>query len=164
VIFVPGVCPQWRPRRESDSVVLVSGRYYVNEDEKKVFAERIEPLTPNPVAGGKLFLRVCGCGSPEEMDPKQHERVIAALTAYPGNIPALLYFEKSKKFFTLKGAAAVRRTKGLETELSACLGAGNFHWRETGGDFRRGGGTTEHAPYSDTEEQIIDQSSISWNL
>ncbi|MDR1320420.1 MAG: DNA polymerase III subunit alpha [Gracilibacteraceae bacterium] len=128
VLIFPRVFARMAAMPVSDAVIVVSGRYGVNEDEKKLFAERIGPLAAvsENGRGEKLFLRIRDCRTIEEMDPERKTSVTAALAAYPGNIPVLLYFEESKKTY---GASAVQRAEALDTELRACLGTGNVRWQ-----------------------------------
>ncbi|MDR1961547.1 MAG: DNA polymerase III subunit alpha [Gracilibacteraceae bacterium] len=141
VLVFPRVYAQLAAIPPNDSIVLVNGRYYTNEEEKKLFAEHIKPLEPPAAAGpsppeqeggaGKLYLRVRGCVSPAEMETGRQERIAAVLSAYPGNIPVMLYCEKSRKAYALNGGLAVRRAAALEAELGALLGADNVRWQSS---------------------------------
>ncbi|MDR1603636.1 MAG: DNA polymerase III subunit alpha [Gracilibacteraceae bacterium] len=159
VLIFPRVYARMATVPANDAVVLVSGRYYANEEEKKLFAEQIRPLSesaPPPAAprrpgdeanaAGKLFLRVRECRSPDDLAPEQRERLTAALTAYPGRIPVLLYVEESGKTYAWNGGLTVRRAEGLEAELNACLGAGNVRWQggEPAAPIVNGTGRSEH--------------------
>jgi DNA polymerase-3 subunit alpha len=133
VLIFPRVYAQMSFLPRNDAIVLVSGRYYVNEEEKKLFAEQIQPLgPPEENTTGKLFLRVKECRSTDELDPALRQRLTAALGAYPGDIPVLLYCEESKKTYAWNDGLTVRWAEALDAELKACLGAGNVRWPRTG--------------------------------
>ena len=128
---------------ENDQIVLVHGRYYINDEEKKIIAEKVvlveenveqdvESLTSAGVdpqehvlqpKSEKLFLKL-EHNSKELTDP-----ILKTLKAYPGNKPVYFYFADSQKVFEVNKNYYIDYKPELEKELVVLLGKENVKWK-----------------------------------
>ncbi|NLO97648.1 MAG: DNA polymerase III subunit alpha, partial [Peptococcaceae bacterium] len=128
---------------ENDQIVLVHGRYYINDEEKKIIAEKVvlveenveqdvESLTSAGVdpqehvlqpKSEKLFLKL-EHNSKELTDP-----IMKTLKAYPGNKPVYFYFADSQKVFEVNKNYYIDYKPELEKELVVLLGKENVKWK-----------------------------------
>lgn len=125
----------------NDQIVIVHGRYYVNEDEKKIFAEKIvtleEYLTNKQTSAAiekkmsqernkefKLFLKLENNNNKDLVD-----KLLGLLEAYNGPNPVYFFFEDTKKVFELSNHYNVKYHFELEEKLSLLVGKGNIKWQ-----------------------------------
>lgn len=143
VLIFPKIYTEVGPL-ENDQIVLVHGRYYINDDEKKIFAEKvvlaeehnIKNLTSAVVdqpakyrnlsaeqKSEKLYLKI-ERNSEELMNP-----VLKILKAFPGNKPVYFFFADSRKVFEANRDFFVEHKPELEKELVILLGKENVKWQ-----------------------------------
>jgi DNA polymerase-3 subunit alpha len=127
---------------DNDRIVIVQGRYYVNEDEKKIFAEKITPIEnhlterqtsavsekraedPNTKKLSRLFLKI------ESNDQKELiENIRNLLGSYHGNHPVYFFFQDTQKVFELSKSLCIRKSPELEDKLIQLIGAENIRWQ-----------------------------------
>jgi DNA polymerase-3 subunit alpha len=128
---------RFSPALDNDMTVLVDGRFYKEEEEVKLLAEKITVFTQTdspPV--GNLYLRLVGCRTPEEIKGKIKQGIEMAIAGYPGGIPVLLYLNDVKKTFRLN-SGQVAYDSELTAELGVLLGADNVRWGQTSKEEQR---------------------------
>ena len=122
----------------NDQVMVVVGRYIVQDDEKKIFAEKITKLedlkpTPTPILMPKnsssqtvrkrLFLRF-----PDDKSELM-QTVLTLLQRFPGSQPVYFYFEDSQKVIEGKREYWVKDGKELKIALQEVMGQPNVVWK-----------------------------------
>ncbi|NLI91897.1 MAG: DNA polymerase III subunit alpha [Peptococcaceae bacterium] len=125
---------------DNDQIVIVHGRYYTNEEEKKIFAEKIIPI--EQVLGSaqasasldqkentgtkqaKLYIKI---GNPEEKELISRIRLI--LGTYHGNLPVYFFFQDTQKLYEVSKNLYVRNCEELKTELINLVGKENVKWQ-----------------------------------
>ena len=137
VLVFPRVFEQLRGLA-NDLVVIIEGRYYVRDDEKKVFAEKIlsiedfkvahRPKTPvaaQPQAETKrLYLRFA-----QEESVLMETIILPILKRFPGSFPVYFFFTDSKKLIKSKKDYWVGEQSDLEKTLREVLGRENVAWK-----------------------------------
>ena len=127
VLVFPRSFLQFGSRVADDSLIVVEGRLARNEEEYRVFAERIRPLAevladrassgtkkPTPRAGEeKLFIKLPFYSR----DLSGADRVKQVLKRFPGKVPVYLYFEPDKKVIRAKEDLWVEICRELEQEI-----------------------------------------------
>jgi len=125
----------------NDLIVIVYGRFYVNEDEKKVFAEKIVPLDeyiaseqlsaaaekqiPEDNAEySRLFIKLENDNTKNLID-----NLMLVLNDFKGPIPVYFYIAESKKVFKINNCHGVRYCSDVERKLQALLGKDNVKWQ-----------------------------------
>ncbi len=129
-------------RLDNDQIVLVKGRYYINEEEKKIFAEKISPLEeyaaitqtsatlekqeeiPIVPKMERLFLKIDRNDNTELV-----EQVRILLGSYHGNHPVYFFFQDSSKVFEVSKNLYIRKSEALEAKLIELLGKENVKWQ-----------------------------------
>lgn len=137
---------------ENDRIIIVQGRYYVNEDEKKIFAEKITPIEDYITAGQISAAADKKLQPPEENDystasaaheklprlflkikSNQQRELIAEirmiLGSYHGNYPVYFYFQDTQKYFELSMNLYIRYSEELENRLVELIGRENVKWQ-----------------------------------
>lgn len=132
---------------DNDKIVIVQGRYYINEDEKKIFAEKISPIEeyeklkkikPNNDMKSnllrkpentnkdvvKLFLKIRNNEDKELLD-----KVLCILRSYYGNNPVYFFFEDINKLYQANRKYFVNYSLKLEKELAFLLGKDSVKWQ-----------------------------------
>ena len=121
---------------KEDSPVIVRGKITAKEDEEpKLIAEEIRPLTDNDVAAfssgpnqrgvntapqnSRIYLRV-----PNETDLRL-KRALSVIRFFPGSIPVIIYFEESKQKSKPNGNPCIKLSDKLLSELRLLLGEEN---------------------------------------
>lgn len=128
----------------NDNIVIVKGRYYLNEDEKKIFAEKINELNefnqgPETNARGekeensgydrvdtkhgRLFLKL------NREDKELLGRILKLLENHSGKIPVCVYFADSKKSFKLSQEYRAEKSHAFCQNITALLGQNNVKWQ-----------------------------------
>ncbi|HHV63860.1 MAG TPA: DNA polymerase III subunit alpha [Peptococcaceae bacterium] len=130
----------------NDQIVIVQGRYSVNEDEKRIFAEKIIPIEEY-LAAGRLVNQTAGQTSAtlEERQEKKSklflkflnnqdkillDKVFQLLSVYKGTNPVYFFFQDTKKVFEVSSDYFVKYSPSLEEELSILVGKENIRWKE----------------------------------
>lgn len=127
---------------DNDKIVLVQGKYHVNEEEKKIFAEKISPVSNDLFAlkqtaasaqktadqniKDKLYIRL----NTEEGEYRQ--QLFAILSSYKGNIPVYLIVEdekEKKKAYKVNNKYFVSYSPQLDDKLVAIAGRENVKWQ-----------------------------------
>jgi DNA polymerase-3 subunit alpha len=129
---------------QNDSIVIVKGRYYINEDEKKIFAEKITGLneiksevrvnsdTKNgsiygeniiPESPGRLMLRIAG------EDNEMFGKILKLVKNFSGEIPVCIFFEGTRKLYKLSPEYNVNNSQGFYQNITALLGQNNVKWQ-----------------------------------
>lgn len=128
-------------RMDNDQIVIVHGRYHINEDEKKIFAEKIVTLdeyiankqisasAEKQILDGrgkqfKLFLKLENNENKELLD-----QVLSSLAPYSGPNPVYFYFENTKKVFEVSSNYNVKYDFELEGKLHTLIGKDNVKWQ-----------------------------------
>lgn len=133
-------------RLANDQIVIIHGRYNINEDEKEIFAEKIqtidEYLASDRFAGrtaaqtsaarqkegqekqGKLFLKFLN-----NQDKILLDKVFQLLSAYKGSNPVYFFFQDTKKVFEVSRDYFVKYNPNLEEKLSFLIGKENLKWQ-----------------------------------
>lgn len=126
---------------DNDQIVIVHGRYHVNEDEKKIFAEKIitldEYLATSQTSaaieeqinkGGdkqvKLYLKFMNNKNMEMI-----EKVLKTLKTYPGDNPVYFFFQDTEKIFEVSRNYFIRYDSNLEQKLIFLVGKDNIRWQ-----------------------------------
>lgn len=119
---------------ENDQIVIVHGRYHIDEDEQKIFAEKIEPVEAYSTsrekqeqAGeiqGKLFLKLMN-----DKDQELLSKVFRLLSANKGDNPVYFFFQDTKKTFEVSRNYYVKYNPRLDEKLNYLLGQGNIKWQ-----------------------------------
>lgn len=131
----------------NDQIVIVQGRYYVNEDEKKIFAEKVVPIenylapaevsaasdpsaqvqamTVSEPAAGKLYLKFMN-----DQQKELSEKVFKLLGTYKGANPVYFFFQDTKKVFEVSRNYFVQYSPALEEKLCILLGKECVKWQE----------------------------------
>ncbi len=124
----------------NDQIVIVEGRYNVQDDEGKVFAENVTSLDeykPGKRQIGenrqikmnreemarKLYLRIT------QEDPFLTEKVIRVLEKFHGSNPVYFYFEKDKKLIMCEEKFWIKAEPKVEECLAELLGEKNIAWK-----------------------------------
>ncbi len=125
----------------NDQIVIVHGRYHINEDEKKIFAEKVitmdEYLSTSPISAtiekqvgkhnsrrGKLFIKFMNDKNKELLD-----KVLVVLGTYRGSNPVYFFFQDTEKTFKVSKNYSVRYDSGLEQKLIFIVGKDNIKWQ-----------------------------------
>jgi len=130
----------------NDLIVIVYGRFYVNEDEKKVFAEKIVPL--DEYLSTQQLSAVTEKQAPEKQIPQEktsHNRLFIKLEEennkilidnlmllfndFRGPTPVYFYIAESKKVFKINNGYGVSYSLDLEKKLQALVGKENVKWQ-----------------------------------
>jgi len=118
---------------ENDQIVIVHGRYNINEEEKKIFAEKVvqldeyqskEQISAAVDNKNKLYIKLDRYGEREIMD-----KVLGTLVSYPGKKPVYFFFQDSKKIFEASENYFVCDNSELERKLVSLLGKENIKWQ-----------------------------------
>nr|MDA8227524.1 DNA polymerase III subunit alpha [Desulfitobacterium hafniense] len=117
-----------------DQIVVVEGKYNVRDDEKKIFAEkiqRLDELLSNQTvrvietdANRRLYLRLPN-DKTEIMD-----KVLAILRQYPGKNPVYFYFLEQKKLMQSRKDFWVDNQNALNKALALIIGEENVAWKQ----------------------------------
>ncbi len=127
VLVFPRVFLQFGSLVADDSLIVLEGRLARNEEEYRVFAERIRPLAealaerassgaenPMPQAGeARLFIKLPFFSR----DLSGADRVQQVLKRFPGKVPVYLYFEPDNKVIRAKEDLWVEICRELEQEI-----------------------------------------------
>jgi len=131
---------------DNDQIVLIHGRYNVNEEEKKIFAEKVvlveeylsgkntaksqvsatlgKKTEVNKEERGKLFLK---------LENKQKEqimkKVLKVLSMYHGDSPVYFFFQDSQKIFEVSKKYFVSNNFDLQKKLISLIGQENVKWK-----------------------------------
>lgn len=121
----------------NDQIVIVHGRYHINEDEKKLFAEKIitideyssAELTSATIEKRnnrqvKLFIKFMNDKNTELLN-----KVLRVLGEYRGNNPVYFFFQDTEKIFEVSKNYSVRYDSGLEQRLIFMVGKENIKWQ-----------------------------------
>jgi DNA polymerase-3 subunit alpha len=133
IVVFPRVLEQCRDALQDNSVVVLSGRVSVREDEPaKLLADQITPIEDydpaRPNAGRqnamqkaevRLYIRVPSMNSPEK------EKVLNLLEIFDGDIPVILYAADEKKKVAVPRRLWAREHPLFYQELDYILGPGN---------------------------------------
>lgn len=97
ILVFPKVYKRYRDYTETDSIIVASGRVSLKEGEQgKLIAQSLAPLQQQEVSARRLYVKL-----PKEADEYAMDVVRAALLTFPGQVPVVLYDEKSgKKYMT----------------------------------------------------------------
>jgi DNA polymerase-3 subunit alpha len=127
---------------ENDRIVIVHGRYYINEEEKKIFAEKIVPIEGYLQSGSsqiaatleknenislqqtKLYLKI---GKQEEKELVGRLRML--LGAHHGNLPVYFFFQDTRKVYEVSKNLYVRYSEELAQSLAEVIGQENIKWQ-----------------------------------
>ncbi|NBJ16259.1 MAG: DNA polymerase III subunit alpha [Dehalobacter sp. 4CP] len=123
VLVFPRLFPEV-VRMDNDHIVVVHGRYYVNEDEKKIFAEKVLPIEECSVKPDKLFLKI-----PSNQDTELTDKILAVLGAFRGTHPVYFFCQDNKKTFEISPNYFVRPSEELDRALIALLGNDQVRWQ-----------------------------------
>ncbi|AET69103.1 DNA-directed DNA polymerase III PolC [Desulfosporosinus orientis DSM 765] len=138
----------------NDDVIVVTGRYNIRDDEKKIFAEKItklEDLKPggensggeNSVAasGSLPDEKIAAYHAPQAVLPKRlflrfshestdiMENVLKILQRYPGSQPVYFYFEDTRKVLEGNRSYWVSDQDELTSALQKVLNQQNVVWQ-----------------------------------
>jgi len=140
----------------NDQIVIVHGRYNINEEEKKIFAEKITPIeaylgsSQTSAATDAIPLNKEFNGNkpeydkPQIQDPKQAKLFIKidseedinvitqirmVLGSYHGNHPVYFFCNDTKKVFQVSQKLFVRSNQELEDRLAEIVGKENVKWQ-----------------------------------
>jgi len=125
----------------NDLIVIVYGKLYVNEEEKKVFAEKIVTLdeylatkqlsataekqnSQELMKQSRLFVKL-----ENESDKNLINNLMGLFSDFKGPIPVYFYFEESKKVFKINTDYSVRYTLDLDQKLQVLVGKENVKWQ-----------------------------------
>jgi DNA polymerase-3 subunit alpha len=134
---------------ENDQIVLVQGRYYINEEERKIFAEKILLLDEyldtmkakeqaTAISEGEAFYwQDNGNFNPRKLflklkNPENKvilDKVLNIISIYPGNNPVYFYFQDSQQTFAAHERFFVSATSELENKLVSLIGRENVKWQ-----------------------------------
>jgi DNA polymerase-3 subunit alpha len=123
VLVFPRLFPEV-VRMDNDHIVVVHGRYYVNEDEKKIFAEKVLPIEECSVKPDKLFLKI-----PSNQDTELTDKILAVLGAFRGTHPVYFFCQDNKKTFEISPNYFVKPSEELDRALIALLGNDQVRWQ-----------------------------------
>lgn len=140
----------------NDDIVIVQGRYYINEEEKKIFAEKIVPIAnlasnPGPVPG-QLFTAKTASNQvsavaeqpvgnkfaataklylqfKSNQDKVLRDKLFDLFGANHGDTAVCFYFQDIKKAYALSEAYNVKYSAEFDRKLIALLGAENVKWQ-----------------------------------
>ncbi|RNC29648.1 MAG: DNA polymerase III subunit alpha [Candidatus Dichloromethanomonas elyunquensis] len=125
---------------DNDHIVIVRGRYYINEEEKKVFAEKIIPVEECQ-GSSQTSSAVNQKGNTENKQPKLYlkisndeekdliSRIRLLLGTYHGNLPVYFFFQDTQKIFEVNKNLFVRYSEELESKLIRLIGKENVKWQ-----------------------------------
>lgn len=125
---------------DNDKIVMVQGRYYINEDEKKIFAEKIslfdeyiasketaavqEERTVYQSQASKLYIKI------SDFNDKNHiDKILNVLSIFKGKNHVYFYLEGENKLFEVSSDYAVRQCPELENRLGSLVGYDNVKWK-----------------------------------
>jgi len=114
VLIFPRVYARLNPLLEEDRVVVLSGRLSRNEDEFKIFADKIQWLPE--INSKKLYIQVFN-------RQKTLEKIKPLLDEYPGQTPVYLYFPDTKKCIIADRKYWVNPEEALLAQLKEICGA-----------------------------------------
>ncbi|HHX50086.1 MAG TPA: DNA polymerase III subunit alpha, partial [Clostridia bacterium] len=120
VLVFPKVFSQYSSLLSNDQIILLEGRLSLNDDEQKVFAEKITVLTEE--GGQEKGLKV----SIRENDAGYLKEIKDVVASSPGNTPLLLVFPKQGKCLVTDQAYWVELNAFLVTELEKICGKGSI--------------------------------------
>ncbi|MFA6809402.1 MAG: OB-fold nucleic acid binding domain-containing protein, partial [Eubacteriales bacterium] len=131
VLIFPRVFPEV-VNLGNDDIVVIKGRYYINEDEKKIFAESITPIDKykdqrreqSGRVKKKLFIKLM-------VEEKELiNKIFNILKKYSGENSVLFYIEETKQLFDAGRKYYVNDSALLENELIVLLGNNNVKWKK----------------------------------
>lgn len=139
LLVFPKVLEQYRPLLVQDNLVLVSGRYNEQEENSKIFCEKLTPLLEQNVSGDvpqsssnlqalakeaktKLYLRLEGGNASQEIQ----DVLKMILLKHPGEIPVYFYFPQEKKMLLAEKRFWCNCDGGILTALGNLLGMENL--------------------------------------
>lgn len=146
VLIFPKVFIQFREMLQNDAIILLRGRYSAQEDNPKLFAERLEPLAvarPQTVAAEqpglslsqiadqkqkKFYFKLKGdCAADEGQ-----QKIKKLLLRHHGDIPVYFYFAEEKKLVLAEQRLWAKNDIDLLMELTQLIGAENISIKDNG--------------------------------
>ena len=126
LLIFPRTLPQVRSQLEENNIVKVTGRASIQDDERKIFVESIEPLRHAAADPAKAPLRVFV--KIAEGLPYDDERVLAFLTREPrGDVPVFLCYMPESRIVLLNETYWVNDDPALWSRLGESFGPENVN-------------------------------------
>ena len=126
LLIFPRTLPQVRSQLEENNICKVVGRVSIQDDEKKIFAEAIEPLRLNAVDPAKAPVRVF-----VKIDaalPYSEDNVLQFLSREPrGDVPVFFYYMNDHRVVLLNEIYWVNDDPALWSRLRDGYGSANIN-------------------------------------
>ncbi|MEG1810112.1 MAG: DNA polymerase III subunit alpha [Clostridia bacterium] len=122
----PSIYTKFMRLLKADSVVLVSGKFNIREDQPNtVLIDEVTSLT-DKISNEKLYLKL------NTLDSILLSRVVNILQRFPGNIPVILYDPDTGKQKLVPNACYVNLSEPLMNILEEVLGVSNVKRTQDG--------------------------------
>ena len=126
---------------DNDKIVIVHGRYYINEEEKKIFAEKLsfiddyinskevvatkEETQKYEIQQPKLYIKINNIEDRNEID-----KILHLLGSYSGCNSVYFFLKDKNKLFEVSKDYNICYSPELEHKLSVLVGKDNVKWQE----------------------------------
>lgn len=128
----------------NDRIVIVKGRYYINEEEKKIFAEQISPIDNHVMTNQAAATEEVVKEETREYEKRQHKlyiqiddiednrlanNILRILDSHKGDTSVYFFVREKNKLFEVNNQYSVRYSPELEHKLCALVGKENIKWQ-----------------------------------